>query len=295
MAAKSPQDAFEAYAAERLPPAADGAVGKEGRLDAAFAAVDGETRLVQDYATVPFHLTGGLDHDEALPGLETVYLQSPTGAVAQGDRHDLSVTVGEGAQAHVTTGNATKVHGMDRNYGSVDVDLSVAADGYLEYLPEPTILHADARYRGETTLSVADGASAIVGEVVVPGRLARDEAFEFERAYTRLQARDPDGLLFEDATDLHPAERDPRRPGVMGDYDVLGTLYVVGDAASDPLHERVAEATTARAGATALPNDAGVMVRALGDRAAVSGALDDAWDEARRTLVGAPAPERRKD
>jgi urease accessory protein len=129
----------------------------------------------------------------------------------------------------------------------------------------------------------------------VPGRLAREEAFEFERAYTRLQARDPDGLLFEDATDLHPAERDPRRPGVMGDHDVLGTLYVVGDAASDPLHERVADATTARAGATALPNDAGVMVRALGERAAVSGALDAAWDEARRTLVGAPAPARRKD
>jgi urease accessory protein len=295
MAVTSPRDAFEAYAAERLPPAADGAVGKEGRLDAAFAAVDGETRLVRDYATVPFHLTGALDHDEQLPGLATVYLQSPTGAVAQGDRHDLSVTVGEGARAHVSTGNATKVHSMDGNRGRIDVDLSVAAGGYLEYLPEPTILHGDARFRSETTLSVADDASAIVGEVLVPGRLARDEVFEFERAYTRLQARDPDGLLFEDATDLHPAERDPRRPGVMGDHDVLGTLYVVGDAAADPLHERVADATAARAGATALPNDAGVMVRALGDRAAVSGALDAAWDEARRALVGAPAPERRKD
>ncbi|AQL43754.1 urease accessory protein UreD [Halorientalis sp. IM1011] len=295
MAARNPREAFAAYADERLPPAADGAVGKEGRLEAAFAAVDGETRLVQDYATVPFHLTGALDHDEELPGLATVYLQSPTGAVAQGDRHDLSVTVGADARAHVSTGNATKVHGMDRNFGRVDVDLSVAEDGYLEYLPEPTILHADARFRGETILSVAEGASAVVGEVLVPGRLARDEVFEFERAYTRLQARDADGLLFEDTTDLHPAERDPRRPGVMGVNDVLGTLYVVGDAAADPLHERVADATDARAGATALPNDAGVMVRALGERAAVSGALDAAWDEARRLLVGAPAPERRKD
>jgi urease accessory protein len=81
----------------------------------------------------------------------------------------------------------------------------------------------------------------------------------------------------------------------MGDHDVLGTLYVVGDAAADPLHERVADATAARAGATALPNEAGVMVRALGARAAVSGTLDAAWDGARQTLVGAPAPERRKD
>jgi urease accessory protein len=296
MAAKTPQDAFAAYADEPLSPAAAAATGKEGELRLTFAATGGETALVRDYATVPFHLTGGLTHDEALPEVETVYVQSPTGAIAQGDRHDIAVTVEQDAMAHVTTQSATKVHSMARNYGRVDVDLTVESGGYLEYLPEPAILHADARYRQETRLTLGTDAAAVVGEVLVPGRLAREEAFEFERAYTRLRATGPDGLLFEDAQDLHPAERDPRRPGVLGDNDVLGTLYVLGDPSlSDALHERAANAGAARAGASALPNDAGVLVRALGTRAAVSTAVDAAWDEARQALVGAGRPARRKD
>ena len=63
---------------------------------------------------------------------------------------------------------------------------------------------------------------------------------------------------------------------------------------SDTLHEAVADCE-ARAGATALPNDAGVAVRALGDRAeTVEAALHAAWSEARETLIGAPAPSGRK-
>lgn len=296
MAAKTPQEAFRAYADESLSPAAEAPTGKEGKLRLTFAATGDETALVRDFATVPFHLMGGLTHDEQLPGTATVYVQSPTGAIVQGDRHDIAVTVEPDAMAHVTTQSATKVHSMDRNYGRVDVDLTVEAGGYLEYLPEPTILHGDARYRQETQLALGADATAVVGEVLVPGRLARHEAFEFERAYTRFRATGPDGLLFEDTQDLDPAERDPQRPGVLGDHDVLGTLYVLGDASlSDALHERVAKAGPARAGASHLPNDAGVMVRALGARAAVTSAIDAAWDEARRALVGAGRPARRKD
>jgi urease accessory protein len=296
MAAKTPQDAFASYADEQLPAASSAATGKEGELRVTFAAADGETALVRDYATVPFHLTGGLTHDEQLPEAATVYVQSPTGAIAQGDRHDITVTVEPDATAHVTTQSATKVHSMDRNYGRVDVTLNVEAGGYLEYLPEPTILHRDARYRQETRVTLGADATALVGEILVPGRLAREEAFEFERAYSRLRATGPDGLLFEDAQDLHPAERDPRRPGVLGEHEVLGTLYVLGDASlSDRLHHRVADSDAARAGATALPNEAGVMVRALGARAAVADAIDAAWDETRQALVGVERPARRKD
>jgi urease accessory protein len=296
MAAKTPQEAFGAYADEPLSPAAAAATGKEGKLRLTFAATGDGTALVHDFATVPFHLTGELTHDEQLPDAATVYVQSPTGAIAQGDRHDIDVTVERDAVAHVTTQSATKVHSMARNYGRVDVDLTVESGGYLEYLPEPTILHADARYRQETRLTLGSDATAVVGEVLVPGRLAREEVFEFERAYTRLRATGPEGLLFEDAQDLHPAARDPRRPGVLGDHEVLGTLYVLGDATlSDALHERAANAGSARAGASELPNDAGVMVRAVGKRAAVTTAVDAAWDEARQALVGAGRPARRKD
>jgi urease accessory protein len=298
MAADVPHRSFEGYAAESLPQAAVGSPGKDGVLELRFESTDAGTSLVHDYARAPFHVSGTLAHDPH-PGAETVFVQSPTGGVAQGDRLDATVAVGPDAVAHVSTGGSTKVQSMTRNYAAAHTTLSVAAGGHLDYVPEPTILHADARYCGTTRIDVEPGATAVVTDVVVPGRLARGERFDFERYLSRTAAHGPDGLLFEDTTHLVPDESDPAVPGVLGEFPVHGTTFVVAPDAdtevlSESLHEAVADGP-ARAAATALPNDAGVVVRALGDRAeTVQGALHAAWDLARRRLVGSAAPVGRK-
>jgi urease accessory protein len=305
----APHPAFAGYAAEPVPQAAVGSPGKDGVLELRFEPTAGGTALVHDYATVPFHVSGTLGHDPH-PAAETVFVQSPTGGVAQGDRHDVTVTVGPDAVAHVSTQSATKVQTMRANYAAAETALSVGAGGHLDYVPEPTILHEGARYHADLTLELSAGASAVVGAVLVPGRLARGERFDFERCLSRVRATGPDGPLFEDATHLAPGEDDlaPDAAGVLGSFTVYGTLFVVAPdhgadavaALSNRCHEAVATATAdaphdARGGATRLPNGAGVAVRALGDRAeTVSAALHAAWDEARRELLDAPAPEGRK-
>lgn len=310
MAADAPHPAFERYAAEQVPQAPVGAPGKEGRLELDFAAdVAGTTHLVRDFARVPFHLSGTLGHDPH-PDAETVYVQSPTGGVAQGDRHTIDVSVENGGVAHVSTQSATKVLTMERNYAAADVSLSVGPGSHLDYVPEPTILNPDARFCQDVSLTVATGGTAIVGDVVVPGRLARGERFDFERYVSRLEGRSDGELLFEDVTHLTPAESDPTAPGIMGEYAVYGTLFVVASQSdskelSDVLHDRItgpgeneardAAAADVRAGATTLPNDAGVVVRILGHQTEpVNETLTAAWDEARRHLLGVGAPEGRK-
>jgi len=302
-----PHPAFEGYAAEAVPQAAVGSPGKDGVLELTFAPAGDGTALVRDYATAPFHVSGTLGHDP-YPRAETVYVQSPTGGVAQGDRHEVTVVVEDDAVGVVSTASATKVLSMTRNYAAADTTLRVGCDAHLDYVPEPTILHADARYCQRVSLDVAPGGSAVLGDVVVPGRLARGERFAFERYLSRVRGSGPDGLLFEDATHLSPGGDagdsggpggDPSASGVLGEFDVYGTLFVVAPdhgtgGLSDDLHAAVAS-TGARAGATALPNDAGVAVRALGHRAEyVAESLRAAWDAARRKLLDAPAPAGRK-
>jgi len=203
------------------------------------------------------------------------------------------------AVAHVSTQSSQKVLSMACNYAAADVSLSVESGGHLDYVPEPTILHADARYCGRLGLDIEVGATAVLSDVVVPGRLARGERFAFERYFSRVSASDPDGLLFEDTTHLDPAESDPTAPGVLGEFAVHGTVFVVAPgtdtmALSDTLHNVVSECA-AHGGATALPNDAGVRVRVLGDRAqTVVEGLHAARDLARRELVGGPASLGRK-
>jgi len=294
----TPGSAFEQYADEPVPQASVGAPGKDGTLELRFEAGEYGTDLVYDHATVPFHVSGALGHDPH-PDAETVFVQSPTGGIAQGDRLAVSVDVGGGAVAHVSTGSSTKVQTMERNCALRETALSVGADGHLDYVPEPTILHADARYAQHLTLSVATGASAVVAETVVPGRLARGERFAFERYRSRVRASGADGPLFRDATRLAPADADPRSPGALSEFAVYGTLFVVAPerdatALSDQLHDVVPDGD-ARAGATELPNGAGVAVRALGDRTeTVQRAVHAAWDRARRELIGASAPDGRK-
>jgi len=304
----APHPAFEGYAAEPVPQAAVGSPGKEGRLELSFRRnSDGRTDLVRDLARVPFHLSGTLDHDPH-PDATTVFVQSPTGGIAQGDRHNIEIDVGPDAVAHVTTQSATKVLSMECNYGASDVTLSVAPGGHLDYVPDPTILHPDARFCQDLTVDLADGATAVVGDVMVPGRLARGEHFDFERFVSRIDVYDgEDRLLAADATHLAPEDGDPTAPGVLGDCAVYGTLFVLAPDESesvladlaDAIHERLADESDhpgAETGATTLPNGAGVAVRALGSESEpVTAALRDAWDEGRQTLLGVSAPEVRKN
>ena len=236
--------------------------------------------------------------DDPLSGTAVAYIQSPTGGIAQGDRHRLDIEVGSGASAHVTTQSASKVFGMDHNYGRLQVDLSVTDDGYLEYLPDPTIVHRNARYAATTRIEVGENATAVVGDVMVPGRLAHESAFAYDEYYSTFEAHTPAGLAVSDRVHLD-GDTDPQSPGVFGEYTVLGSLYIVStgidaQSASDSLHERVAREDL-HAGATTLPNDAGILVRVLGDRAAdVSNVLTDAWSELRELLFGVETPELRK-
>lgn len=298
MAADVPHPEFATYAAESIPQASVGAPSKDGQLELTFVTdADGRTHLARDRARAPFHVTGTLATDPH-PDATTVMAQSSSGGIVQGDRHDITVTVDEDAIATVTTGSATKVFSMECNYGAAERSLSVREGGHLAFVPSPTILHSDARYCETTTLTLERNATAVLAEVVVPGRLAHGERFDFERYLSRLRVRGPEGLLFEDTTHLHPGgeDRNPTAPGVLGEFDVYGTLYIATPSCetglSDRIHERVADGA-ARAGATALPNDAGTVVRALDDRTdAVTETLRAAWDEVRKEVLDAPAPER---
>jgi len=305
MAADVPRG-FDAYADEPVPQAAPGSPGKTGRLALTFEHTSDGTRLVRDFAQAPFHVSGTLDSDP-IEEASTVVVQSPTGGVAQGDRRDIAVSVGPDAIAHVGTSASTKVYSMDCNYASERVSLSVESGGHLEYVPEPTLLHPNSRFSQATTVQVVDGASALLSDVVVPGRLARGECFDFERYVSRTEIRGPGGdLLATDATHLEPPMGSPQVTGVLGDHAVVGTLFVVAPdadatALSDALHEAVAAEgpagaeTPGDAGATTLPNDAGVLVRALGETSEpVRAAIREAWGVARRELLDAPLPPRRR-
>ncbi|WP_254764508.1 urease accessory protein UreD [Natrinema marinum] len=301
--------AFEGYAEEPLAQAPAGGPGKNGLLEATFAREgDGPTRLLRDRVEVPYHHTGTLETDP-VPGLTTLVAQEPTGGVAQGDRHRMTIDARAGARAQLTTQSATKVHSMNENYAHLDAALRAEAGSYLEYVPGPTIVNEDARCLQTVSVDLTPGSVVVVADVLVPDGLSDHEPFTFDHYHARVEAECDDRLVCADAVDLRPEERDPRDPASVGEYGVVGSLYVFApdgdgepdsasaelDALIESVRDRLGECEDVAAGVSRLPFDAGAIVRLLGHRQAdVTAALRAAWDETRRQTVGVGIPADRR-
>ena len=279
-----------------------GAAGKRGVLDVSFQRdSSGSTFIDRQYAQLPLHITRPLRLDQQLPGMAFLYIQMPTGGLLQGDRLNVNIDVKEGAQVHVTTQSHSRVYRMDRNYAAQDVEITVAEGALLEYYPDALSLHKDARYVQRTRLTVHDNATAIFGEIVLPGRMASGEAFLYDLYYSALEATGQHGRVrFKEAILLEPKKRDLTGPGALGEWKVFGNLYVVSQVKepgqlSEEVHNLLQADSDVRGGASTLPANDGIVVRVLGPgHRQVKTALDAAWDLVRQLIVGAPAPRIRK-
>jgi urease accessory protein len=191
-----------------------------------------------------------------------------------GDAGHLRVALGPCAHARVTTTGATRVlPARSGRPATVEFALSVDAGGLLEWRPRPTILQAGAAYRQTTRLRLADGAAALLAEVLVPGRLAAGERFAFAELDASLDVRDHAASpLVAERLRLVPAETDSRALGWLpGPNVVLASLFVLAPGRGlDELADRIAATLPGQAGVTALPNAAGLLVRSLSHSASAA-------------------------
>jgi len=158
-----------------------------------------------------------------------------------------------------------------------------------------------SRFFQRACLTVDSDATAIVGEVLLPGRVAGGELHAYERYWGETEVRRPDGtLLFADVLRLDPGEGEGVRSlGLLGGRDVVATLYAVTDQVpAEELVELLRESLrddAVLAGVSELPNGCGVSVRLLGCTSTdVRDALERSWQAVRLALLGVPIPNLRK-
>ena len=279
-----------------------GAAGKLGVLDLELASRAGSTRVVRQYQRSPLYVYRPIYLDPVRPDMAFVFLQQQGDGFVQGDRYRVDVDCAPGTAVHLTTQAATKVFRARSNFATQLVNLRVGAGAVLEYLPDPVIPFRGSRLYQRTCLTVAEDATVILGEILLPGRMARGEAHVYDLYWAETEARDPEGtLLFTDTLRLRPGEiDDPNSPGVLGGYAIQASLFVISSGMPPAdlvtvLREALAGVPDILVGVTELPAGRGAAVRILGDPSrAVQAAMHTAWDRARTQLLGAPAPNLRK-
>ncbi len=295
-------EAVAAYASapDMLP---SGSAGKVAILDLGFGPVGGRTELLRRYQKSPLQIMRPLYFDPERPDMAIVFAMTAGAGLVQGDRQRIDVACAAGSAVHLTTQGATKVQRMDHDYATSVVNLTAAEGCLVEYLPDAIIPCGGSRSYHRARVSVAPGATAIVGETVRAGRLAHGERHVYDVLATDLEISRPDGTpLALDRVRLAPGDLNGGRhggPGMLGDEDQFATLHVVSDAApagaiADALRGALADAPV-RWGVSTLPGECGAWVRVVGSGSpAVDRALHAAWDAARRLVAGAPAPRLRK-
>jgi urease accessory protein len=282
-------------------------VGKSGKVGILSLKLEkdpetGKTVIREQYTRVPLFTQRAMYLEETLPAMAYVYIVSPSGGILQGDRYRIDITLDNNTLAHVTTQGATRIYKMEKNYASQIVNIKVGDGSYFEYIPDQIIPFRNSRFYQEVELLVHDNATMIYSEVIVPGRVASGEKFEYDLCYIKTIARNHLGKTrFIDVVKLEPKKVNLTVDGIMGNFNVIGTIYIVTKAQyvknlQYEINKKIKEFEDKVSGGTSvLPDRQGVITRILGTTAEdVKNLIFEVIGIARNQIIGASFSGMRK-
>jgi urease accessory protein len=167
------------------------------------------------------------------PGdLPVAALLTTSGGLTGGDRLRLAVAVTGGARAIAATVAAEKIYRSLGGDADVAVALRVEAGGWLEWLPQETILFDGARLVRTVDADLAPAARLLAVDAIVFGRTARGERFRRGKLFERWRVRVGGRLVWADALQLEGSiAARLGAPTAFADAVAVATaLYVGGDA-----------------------------------------------------------------
>src|SRR4051812_21390840 len=162
----------------------------------------GVTRLADLYQHDPLRVLFPLHRADDLP---TAVLVTTSGGLVGGDRLDIGIAAGAGARLLVTTQAAEKIYRSAGPDCRIETRISLGAGGWLDWLPQETILFDGARLRRETRIELDPESRLLAGEMLVFGRIARGERFTRGLARDAWEIRRGGRLFWADALHLDGA------------------------------------------------------------------------------------------
>lgn len=260
-----------------------------GHAHVRYAVKDGATRLAGLDQGSPLRVLFPRSEIGEPPQAAVITV---SGGLVGGDRLDMSVALGAGAKLVVVGQAAEKVYRSTGPDSTVEIALEAAAEGWLEWLPQETILFDGARLSRRTRIDADSQAQILAGECVVFGRLARGEVMRHGFVRDGWEVRRGGRLVWADAlkVDGDIAKTLDAKVGFGGARAYATALYVGPDAATHlELAKELAGGNTAvRAGATCVH---GVLVARWlsADPLALRKSFETYWKEMRRAAGGLPA------
>lgn len=190
---------------------------------------DGRTVLSDLYQRAPCRV---LFPQPEVGELAQAVLLTTSGGLTGGDRTRVELDVQADARATMTTQAAEKLYRALPHEGDtqIEVEITVGARAWAEWLAQETILFNGARLRRDLSVDIAAGGQLLALESLVFGRTAMSERFDSGFVHDAWRIRRDGHLIWADALHLYAPAR--LAPFGFGTAVACSTLVYVGDDAN---------------------------------------------------------------
>ncbi len=162
---------------------------------------DGVPFISEQSFRAPIHLSKShIDH-----GCLVQSIVNPTAGFFDGDRLESNVHVAAGANLVLSTPSASRVYRTRSGKAAVSYQkFSVDENASLEWIPEPFIPHAGARYAQQTEIHLHPSASLMFFDWIAPGRVAMGEVFSYQELRWEMDLTLDETLIARERYHLRP-------------------------------------------------------------------------------------------
>ena len=233
----------------------------------------GKTVCQHQYTSYPLRLSPVFSLEGQDSRRAYLYITNTSPGLLAGDRLSLSVELAANTNLYLTDQAATKVHQMadiDQSKAIVNNQIIVNENASLELVPEPVILYKNSVLEQNTTIELHPTGRLFLSEIVLPGRLARNEYYDFNYYLNSLKIIDTNGiLLFVDAMKLSGKDNSFQDDRIFTSLPIMGNaIAVLPNTDIDKLISFIENPVlintyNLEAAATILPAENGILIRVL--------------------------------
>lgn len=176
-----------------------------------------------------------LPHNDSATGTapEVVFLNT-SGGLTGGDSLAYRVSLGDGVRAVATTQTAERAYKAHAGIARVSVAAHVGTGGWLDWLPQETIVFQSSALHRNTRIDLDAGAGCLMVETIVLGRAAMGEVVTALSLCDRREVWRQGHPVVIDAFGLDDDHLD-NRPALLGGARAVASMAFVTQAAQDAL------------------------------------------------------------
>lgn len=218
--------------------------GWHGHLDLVYGYRQGATQIIRNQVQAPLKVQRPF-YPEGQEVCHSVILHT-AGGVVGGDSLSMNFQLEADAKTLITTAAAGKIYRSSGLEARQTIEIKLAANANLEWLPQETIVFAGAIYRQDLRVELELGASLLLWEITRFGRTARGERFVSGEWRSHVEVWQQGRPLWIDRQLLKGEEMLESEHG-LGGQPVAASLAWVGQPVTAQIVEKVRRVSQSQA------------------------------------------------